>query len=252
MVARNAVEGLRALARHPHGSYQVLLWRADHFLEDRFKDGKFDAVAAEMEAGGAEKIDEWGVEPQWEIRTVRYRVGKSVIKSHDGTSHDLVVAIQYYRKSDFTRVYPLIIVAFGFGFAKAAAKCDYPQGTVLDRVFTIDHLANKVKVTPRLDSIEIRVGVLGYPSNQNFGYGFILDVNLSDPKGKGPLVTQKMTYMCCSDLEPLDGIYRGPEERAAIHLACDTLNAGAAMGEEHMKGASGIFGYLGGNESPRP
>jgi hypothetical protein len=251
VVAHNVVDGLRALAAHPHGSYQVLLWRAHRFLHEHFKDPKFEAVLAELDAGGAKRIQEWGERENSQIHVVRYFLKSEVIKSHDGRSHDFIVEVSHYRGArDFTTLEPSILVKFGFPFSQAAAKRDYPHGTVLDRVFGIQGLISFAKETPRLESIEVQYREIGSASTPGMGEGFYITVELTDPAGHGKWISQSAGYMVCSGLEPLGSFWQQLKP-LDLHVAEDTLIPGASFGDSDEKGYPDTFTSMGSTLTPR-
>lgn len=246
VVADNAVEGIRALAANPHGSYQVLLWRSYRFLREHFKDAKFDSVLKEFDVSGAKRIEEWGERDDAEIHVVRYLLKSDVIRSHDGRSHDLIVAVTYYRASNLTTLEPSILVKFGLSFSKAAAMRDYQIGSVLDRVFENADLRQRARVTSRLASIEAGFSEIVWPSSSAKGYGFDLDVKLSDPTLRSKLIDQSASYIAYSGLEPLsaDGEFH-PE----IFVPRDVLIP-LFRTPGKRRDAELLF-YSGGEEAPR-
>ena len=253
VVAANAVDGLKALAGRREESFQVLLWRADQYLGEHFKSAKLAAIRKELEEGGARQVEEWGEEESMDRHVIHYLVRSNVIQSRVGRRHDLLIEILDQPKSGLTRVEAILRIEFGIPFKKAAAMRDYAEGTVLDRVFGIIDLERRAKETPRLDRIDVMFGEIGYASSPGLGFGFHLDVAMSDPTSHGRLIDQSVSYMACSGLEPLGWLYqpRGLGQ-AKVHVARDILVPGSAPGGgEHEHGYPDTFGSLGSGESPR-
>lgn len=252
VVAKNPVEGLRVLAEQKDASFQVLLWRADQYLGEQFRDTSFETVKAVLDAAGAEQLEEWGEEDQSAQHLVRYVVKKGVFKSHVGRRHDLLVELRHFRKSNVTSVNAVLLVEFGLDFKKVAAGRDYPRGTVLDRIFGIIDLERRAKETPRLDRIEVSFGPIGYASTPGLGHGFHIEVHLSNPTPQGRLNDQRVYYMACSGLEPLGTFStQKSDKKPEVHVARDVLVPGAALGDLHEHGYPDTFGSTGSGESPR-
>jgi hypothetical protein len=259
VVAANPVEGLRALAAQRDVSFQVFLWRAYHYLNEQFRDVPFERIKTTMDNSGAKQLEEWGEEPDSERHGLRYAIQDNVLQSRVGRTHTCIVELQHYRKPNVTQVVPSIRVEFASDFKATAAKRDYPKGTVLDRVFGLRDLERRAKDTPRLDTIEVSYGPIGYLSTPGLGHGFHLDVSLSNPSPRGRLRGQRISYMACSGLDPLGTFYTHLAPPAgsavglkpAVHVARDTLVAGAPLGGEHERGYPDTFGSAGGMESPR-
>lgn len=254
IIADNAVDALRALAARREESYQVLLWRADNYLREHFKNMKLEAITKELDAAGARKISEWGEDPTGELHNIRYLVQSHVIKSHVGRQHDLLIELEHYRKPDLLITHSVIRVEFGIPFKKAAAARDYPHGTVLDCVFSIIELERRAKDTPRLDSIEVSYGKIGSVSSPIFGRGFHLDVVLSNPSSRAELYEQSVTYAVCSGLEPLGefNLPASPPRKPEAHVARDILVPDAVPFGEKEHGYPQTFYITGSGESRRP
>jgi hypothetical protein len=194
------VAGLRVLVGSPHGSYQVLLWRAERLLSERLKGQSLEQIRAEFEKGGAEKVEEWGEES--DVHVLRYRIQRNVMKSSVGRSHDLLVQI-WQHKSGAPLMRPVLLVRFDAPFKSVAARRDYPKGTVLDRVFGIYDLIGEAKKKPWLESIEINAGRVGFFSSPG-GYGFQVFVKLTNEKSGEASEEHTVGFMVCSGLEPTD------------------------------------------------
>ena len=198
-----------------------------------------------MDAGGAKRIQEWGQGENSQSHVARYLLKSDVIKSHDGRSHDFMVEVSHYHAArDFTTLEPSILVKFGFSFSQAAARRDYPHGTVLDRVFGIQGLVSCAKETPRLESIEVQYCEIGSASTPGMGEGLYITVELTDPAGHGKWINQSASYMACSGLEPLGSFYQKLQP-FDVHVAEDTLIPGASFGDAHEKGYPDTFTDMG-------
>ena len=198
--AESVVAGLRVLVGNPHGSYQVLLWRAERFLSDRLKGEGLEQIRAEFEKAGAEKVAEWGDESV--DHTLRYRIQKNVMKSRVGRSYDLLVEFSCFKNGQVD-MRPVLLVRFDAPFSTVAARRDYQKGTLLDRVFGIHDLIGEAKKKPWLESIEINAGRVGYFSSPG-GYGFQVIVKLTNGRSGAASEEHSAEFMVCSGLEPTD------------------------------------------------
>ena len=221
VVADNPVEGLRALANQHDASYQVFLWRADAYLHDQFRNATIDQIATTLTKLGATKIAEWGTDPKSEEHVERFSVLKNVIKSKVGHSRTCIVELDQWRDSKEPSITVSILADFGQLFKIVAAHRDYPDGTVLDRIFGLRELELCAKDTPQLDSIEVSFGPIGFISDPKTGDGFTLDVKMTNPFPRGRLKAQSAAYMVYSGLEPV-GWFPNYKENI-VHVARDTL-----------------------------
>jgi hypothetical protein len=250
VVAENPVDGVRALAKQRNASYQVFLWRAQHYLEEQCRDKSFEEIKAFLEAAGATQI---GETDDANTHTVRYAVQKKVIRSRVGRSHTCIIELNEAPKAKQVWVQVSIMVEFGLDFKTAARRRDYAKGTVLDRVFGLIDLERRARETPRLDSIEVSYGLIGYISSPDWGNGFHLAVYMSNPSPRGKLNSQHLYYMAVSGLDPLGPwSNRVDLDKATIHVARDTLVPGVLFADhfpEHRYPPT--FGSVGWGSSPR-
>ena len=250
VVAKNPVEGLRALAAQRDGSYQVFLWRADAYLKAQFREASFADIKKALEDGGAEKLVEGGEEPEAERHLARYRIQKNVIRSRLGKSRDCILEVTYFRKEKATKFELSIEVEYGLPFKEAAARRDYAKGTVLDRIFGLSDLEQSAKETPYLEKIEIRYGPIVFINSPSPGSGFFLEVSMSNPEARGRLADQRIYYMACSGLDPVRRAL-SEEGKPFVQVARDILIPGACYGSFRERGYENAFGSFGRNQSPR-
>jgi hypothetical protein len=247
-VGDNPVEGIRVLAAQRDGSYQVFLWRAQHYLEDQFRDTPFEKIKSTLEGAGAKQIEEWGTDENSYAHVVRYSIQENLLKSRIGRWSRCVIELRHAPKASVTFAQVSILAEFGMKFKTAAARRDFPKGTVLDRVFGLVDLEQRARETPRLDTIEVSYGQIGYISTPDLGNGFHLKVALSNPFAHGGLRDQRVYYMACSDLDPLGAINRGgPDQKATVHVARDALVPGAVLSGLLEHGYPETFGSIGSN-----
>jgi hypothetical protein len=256
VVADNPVDGVRALASRKGESFQVFLWRAQHYLDDVFRTTSFEEIRSILEKHGAKQIQEWGTQEGSDLHVVRYAVLERVIKSRVGKAYTCVIEVRHAPKAPVAnqiQTSVVILSEFGIDFKAAAAQRDFPKGTVLDRVFGLIDLEKRAKETSRLETIEISYGEIGYLSTRGLGMGFHLEVAQSNPTSHGHLADQTVYYMACSGLDPLGGLNVSDQNKAKarIHVARDTLIPGAALEDLHEHGYPDTFGSIGSRESPR-
>lgn len=218
----DATTALRALVAHPHGSYQVLLWRSAVVLENYYRGWHPQDIDKDLQSH-AFKLYERKENYDKTVST-RYLIAKHAFTRRYKYRHDLCLDIRELPESHF--VSPVIVSTYGIPFLEAAGRRDAAPGTILDRVFDLEDLLAEARSTPVLDEIDIHCLSVGSMSGRSDevrnGIEFLVTITLSNPSERSRLSQQTRTYLVASGLEPAP---TDQKDAGEVYVSRDSLRA---------------------------